>query len=104
MEAISNMFGDPKLYPVINSIVRIINEKYNDNIRKYCIKTIQEFHVVTSHVNHIDKQMRRYFMNLIKNDFYNRLDDSMIDELLKTHMRNLITGIYRFNLGKIKKT
>ncbi len=70
MKAISNMFGDPKLYPVINSIVRIINEKYNDNIRKYCIKTIQEFHVVTSHVNHIDKQMRRYFMNLIKNDFY----------------------------------
>ena len=95
------MFGDPTEFPVINSIVRIINENHNNNIRKYCISTIQQFRVATSHVNHMDKPMRRYFMKLIKTDFCNRIDTSGITGTLRDNMRNLIFAIHNSILRKM---
>ena len=96
MKAVFSMFGDEREYPVIKSIVSILNEKPdNDNNIRYCITTTQELRVTFNSINHIDKRTRRYLMGLIKKDFINRLDTSTLDENIKTHMRNLITALYK---------
>jgi len=103
MKAVCTMFGDEREYPVINSIVSILNEKLNnDNNIKYCITTIQELIVMFNSINHTDKRTRRYLIGLIKKDFLNRLDTSTLDENIKTHIRNLITALHNKKMKLIQ--
>lgn len=95
------MFGSPTDFPVIDSIVNILNENHNDNTRKYCISTIQEYRVILSTINALKKEPRRYILNLIKLDFIERVNSTKMDEKLKNHMRNLLCSIHNSIKRKI---
>ena len=93
-------FGDPKQFPVIDSIVGIFNtriesNKYNKNEFKYCANLIREYNMSLSNLNVIDKEWRKYYMRLVKNDFLDRLSKSKLTKIIYTHMCNLIVGIHR---------
>lgn len=96
MKVTSAMFGDELEYPVITSIVNILNDIGNDNFTKYCVSTIQELRVNFKSINNL-KDTKIYLMGLIKKDFIKRLDYSTINNKLKSHICNLITAIHNKN-------
>jgi len=101
VKATTIMFGSNVDYPVINSLVKILNERHNDNTRKYCVTTIQEFREIISKVTSLDKVTRKYLLYLIKMDFKDRLHSVKIEDNLRTHILNLIFGIHNSELIKI---
>lgn len=96
----SESFGDPKKFPVIDSIVGIFNTRiesnhYNKNEFQYCTKLINEYNVLINSLNVLEKDNRKYFMELLRNDFLKRLSKAKLTEIIFTHMCNLIVAIYR---------
>jgi len=90
-------FGDSDLFPVINSLVKIFDEniKEIDNVNryKYCVRLTNELNTLLNEYNSINKRIRKYTYLLIRSDFIRRIDFSILSDNLKTHMKNLITGI-----------
>lgn len=94
------VFGDINKYPVIKSLVNILNETKNKNEFKYCSNFINEYNVTMNYLDSIDNnKMKLYFMKLNKNNFLDRLKVAKLNNLIYTHMCNLIIGVYR---NKIK--
>ena len=96
----SESFGDPKTFPVIDSIVGIFNTRiesnhYNKNEFKYCCKLVNEYNVLINSLSVLEKDNRQYFMELLKNEFLKRISKAKLTEIIFTHMCNLIVAIYR---------
>jgi len=87
-------FGDSRDYPVINSLVGIFEDE-EDNIKryKYCIRLLNKYHTLLNEYNSLNKETRKYTYLLIKQDFINRIDSSILSDKLKNHMKNLINAI-----------
>ena len=100
----STTFGDERRYPVVQSLVTILNRIDNDKIYQYCATTIREYYEVLNKLNGLDKCLKIYVFDLIKNDFIDRLNNSKtakLDKDVYTHMCNLIIAIWRTRLGKL---
>ena len=91
----NSVFGDEKRYLVIKPLVEILDELNNNHINSYCVTFIQEYNTKLHSLNGIDKEMRTYLYMLIKEDFTNRLKQSIIPDNVKSHMHNLVVAIWR---------
>lgn len=92
------IFGDAKIFPVINSLVDIFNERDDDFQKKelrYCMTKIKEYHEISKKLNVLDKTERVYFLNLLISDFKNSIESAKLTENVKTHLTNLIVGFHR---------
>lgn len=102
----NSSFGDEKIFPVINSLVDIFNERienntFNNNEFKYCVNLINEYNLILKELHKLTTMKTvKWFANLIKEQFLRRLDTAKLTDSIYSHMRNLIVGIHN---NKIKK-
>lgn len=97
---VPDRFGDPKRFSVLVSLAEILNENGNDNLASYVSSTLAEMHVLYKKLSCLEKKERRYFNNLVKDDFLSRTGSSWKEGRLPnnvyTHICNYITGYNRY--------
>lgn len=99
--------GDPNKFPVINSIVGILEEMDCINLTRYCIKVINELHTIINNIQCVNKRNRIVLLKLIQKHYYGRLKESInngskLNTNLENHMKNLIFAIINNEVEKIK--
>jgi hypothetical protein len=95
----ADRFGDPKQFPVLVSLAEILEENNDEKCARYVSNFMKDMHIVYKSINHLDKSMRRYFHELIKNDFLGRASDNwkngFVPDKVYTHLCNYIVGYCR---------
>jgi len=88
-------FGNRKQYPIIDSLINLFNERSDngDNIKKnykYCVNVINDLNNILNGFNSVDKFYRHYVYILVKKDFNNRINKSLLDNKLRFLLKKLI--------------
>lgn len=78
----ADTFGDSKQFPSLISLAEIINEANNANMTRNVSRFLNDMHSVYKSISHLDKKPRRYFHELIKNDFLERASNNWKDGYL----------------------
>lgn len=102
MELQANTFGDVFEFPVIGSIVNILNELQNPKRVRYCQSTVSELRYKLRIINHLEKTDRRYFLKLIQKDYDEKLETSALEPVLLTHIHCFVHSIINSELRKMK--
>lgn len=100
----SDRFGDVNTFPVLNSIVSILNENVNNTHGvsdvRYVSKFIANMCIKYKALNNISHDEVGYFYNLLKEHFMQRLNTAYKQEFIQnkkvyTHMKTYIISYYR---------
>jgi hypothetical protein len=95
----ADRFGDSKQFPALISLAEILEEKGDEKSARYVSNFMKDMHLVYKSVSHVDKKMRRYFHELIKNDFLTRAGENWknghLPDKVYTHLSNYVVGYCR---------
>ena len=86
-------------YPILNTLVNLLEQEGDKNKVKYCVTCTQEFRIFLSNTNKLDNKDRAYVTKLIYDDFIqNRIEASALKGKLKSYYINFLTALYKNNV------
>jgi hypothetical protein len=90
------IFGDPVDFPVLKSLAEILNETEDgDRYSNSISSLVNDMHSLYRSLNSLDKDSRRYFHLLLRNDILRRMEERNFPSPIRTHLRNYIVGFHR---------
>jgi hypothetical protein len=88
--------GDSVDFPALKSLAEILNEREDgDRYKKSVSSLVNDMHSLYRSLNSLDKDSRRYFHLLLRNDILRRMEERNFPSPIRTHLRNYIVGFHR---------